>query len=72
MSNVNMVMNSVLIVYDHLMVKVLVMIILKNIIKLTKGKRVKRCPRCKIYTEKNGGCNHMTCISCKYQWILVM
>jgi hypothetical protein len=33
-----------------------------------KDKRVKRCPRCKIYTEKNEGCNHMTCTSCKYQW----
>ena len=33
-----------------------------------KDKRVKKCPRCKIYTEKNEGCNHMTCTSCKYQW----
>ena len=33
-----------------------------------KGKRVKRCPRCQIYTEKNEGCNHMTCASCQYQW----
>ena len=21
-----------------------------------------------MYTEKNFGCNHMTCVSCKYQW----
>ena len=40
----------------------------KQLLKWTKGKRVKRCPRCKIYTEKNEGCNHMTCVSCKYQW----
>ena len=33
-----------------------------------KDKRVKKCPRCKIFTEKNEGCNHMTCSSCKYQW----
>ena len=33
-----------------------------------KDKVVKRCPRCKIYTEKNEGCNHMTCTECKYQW----
>jgi hypothetical protein len=33
-----------------------------------KDKRVKKCPRCKIFTEKNEGCNHMTCTSCKYQW----
>ena len=33
-----------------------------------KGKRVKKCPRCQIYTEKNEGCNHMTCVNCKYQW----
>ena len=33
-----------------------------------KGKKVKRCPRCQMYTEKNEGCNHMTCTSCKYQW----
>ena len=40
----------------------------KQFMKWTKGKRVKRCPRCQIYTEKNEGCNHMTCVSCKYQW----
>ena len=40
----------------------------KQFMSWKKGKRVKRCPRCKIYTEKNEGCNHMTCISCRYQW----
>ena len=40
----------------------------KDFIKWKKNKRVKRCPRCKIFTEKNEGCNHMTCVSCKYQW----
>ena len=33
----------------------------KQFLKWKKGKRVKRCPRCQMYTEKNG-------ISCKYQW----
>ena len=40
----------------------------KQFMSWKKGKRVKRCPRCKIYTEKNEGCNHMTCVSCRYQW----
>ena len=34
----------------------------------SKNKVIKQCPRCKIYTEKNEGCNHMTCTECKYQW----
>ena len=33
-----------------------------------KGKIIKQCPNCKIWTEKNEGCNHMTCVECKYQW----
>ena len=29
---------------------------------------VKRCPYCKFWTEKNEGCNHMTCSQCHFQW----
>ena len=28
----------------------------------------KRCPNCKIWTQKNEGCNHMTCIECNFNW----
>jgi hypothetical protein len=31
-------------------------------------KVVKRCPYCRMWTEKNEGCNHMTCVECKFQW----
>lgn len=30
--------------------------------------KLKKCPKCKNWTEKHGGCNHMTCIHCKYEW----
>jgi hypothetical protein len=35
------------------------------------GKDVQKCPRCKVKIEKSDGCNHMTCMSCKYEfcWI---
>ena len=36
--------------------------------KWIEGKRLKKCLRCQIYTEKNEGCNHMTCVNCNYQW----
>jgi len=28
----------------------------------------KRCPGCGTPTEKSGGCNHMTCTRCRYEW----
>ena len=40
----------------------------KDFLKWKKNRILKKCPRCHIYTEKNEGCNHMTCSSCKYQW----
>lgn len=29
---------------------------------------VKKCPKCHVWTEKNEGCNHMTCKLCEYNW----
>lgn len=31
----------------------------------------KDCPKCLLPTEKNGGCNHMTCRHCKYEYCWV-
>jgi hypothetical protein len=28
----------------------------------------KLCPQCRVPIEKNGGCNHMTCGACKFNW----
>lgn len=33
-----------------------------------KGDELQKCPKCKIAIEKNEGCNHMTCISCGYEF----
>ena len=32
-----------------------------------KNRIVKRCPKCRLWTEKNEGCNHMTCSQCRAQ-----
>ena len=39
-------------------------------LKDASGKKIviKRCPRCKIFIEKNGGCNHMRCAHCKHEF----
>ena len=40
----------------------------KDFEKWKSNRIVKRCPHCKFWTEKNEGCNHMTCVQCKFQW----
>jgi hypothetical protein len=32
------------------------------------GVKVKKCPKCQEYIEKNGGCDHMTC-KCGYEFL---
>jgi hypothetical protein len=36
--------------------------------KWRKGKYIKQCPNCQFWTEKNEGCNHMTCKACNHNW----
>uniref|UniRef100_A0A0G4FSM7 RBR-type E3 ubiquitin transferase n=1 Tax=Chromera velia CCMP2878 TaxID=1169474 RepID=A0A0G4FSM7_9ALVE len=33
-----------------------------------EGHVVQLCPRCGVRTEKTGGCNHITCTSCRLDW----
>ena len=40
----------------------------KSIIEYAKNTFVKKCPNCSIITEKQNGCNHITCAKCQYQW----
>ncbi len=35
---------------------------------LWKGCFTHRCPNCKVRIEKNGGCMHMTCSKCRYEF----
>lgn len=41
-----------------------------EILRLVKSGelKLKKCPGCANWTEKKGGCNHMTCVHCKYEW----
>ena len=40
----------------------------KNIKEFAKNHFIKKCPQCGVITEKESGCNHITCIKCNYQW----
>ena len=35
---------------------------------LKKNGTVKKCPHCNIPTQKNDGCNHMSCTNCQKEW----
>lgn len=42
----------------------------KNAVSTIKERKLKQknCPRCGICIEKNEGCDHMTCVACKYEF----
>lgn len=43
----------------------------ESAVRKLKLETARPCPKCAAYIEKNGGCPHMTCGSCKYEfcWI---
>ena len=39
-----------------------------GIFQTIKALNAKQCPKCKYWIEKNEGCDHMTCVKCKYEF----
>ena len=40
----------------------------KSVLEYASKYFVKKCPNCSIIVEKKGGCNHIICAKCHYQW----
>ena len=40
----------------------------ENLFREWIAANAKDCPGCKNPIQKNGGCNHMTCLKCKHQF----
>lgn len=40
----------------------------KDMDKWAKNHGLKYCPNCRRKVEKNLGCDHMTCVKCRYEW----
>jgi hypothetical protein len=40
----------------------------RDILRWVSGLHGKACPNCGMAIEKNGGCNHLTCIECRYDF----
>ncbi|OMJ80419.1 hypothetical protein SteCoe_19322 [Stentor coeruleus] len=40
----------------------------KTFIKWAARENIRICPKCKSYVQKGGGCPHMKCTKCLYEW----
>jgi hypothetical protein len=40
----------------------------KGFARWASAESVRICPRCKAFVQKEGGCPHMTCSKCKFDW----